>query len=486
MPQTQQGKNWKAILLGSLVISAMCLGGGFLSAAQGTAGHTFPKGKQPVRNHPLQKERQGLTSLVQRLDAVFVEGARLPGLRGKRIENIRLLADREGRLQPIPFQVDEYRPDGSLVLTGGKGASKDTDPLFDHNDVLMFMARDTGVRTPMTGGQDAAFLQVEIQVTDPVDGSMGWIYLSCSQDPPTASPHTYVRYTIKEGEIDRVDTRGYSIPYPWGAYYSDTMLLYPVSNRHGVDFMDRLKTRGLFTCFFSIIKLRLSEEKMGAEVVGFRCGPIRLVRRVKYWADLGLGLRSPSFLADIIYYDFFMNAPVTTRIPVRLDLFFTKAFGELGSDYTKEAYGMTFKNSNNPEGTLIDGRMSPQEKRLDLDFDEWRLTTGVQGTFFRGALPENDMMAQVDVELAYVDDITVPDPPEAEPGQVGHIYDRVNVINVKPGVYKSDIVFLVPPDYRPGDEKLYLEWERQPLDVEIRLLSNHAAEPSIASKEFGE
>jgi len=433
----------------------------------------------------LQKERLCLTSLLRRVDVVFVEGARLPDVCGRRIENIRLFANRGGHLQPIPFQADEYKPDGSLVLTGGRAASKDPDPLFDDNDVLMFMAKDVGQRNSVGKGNETVSPQVEIEVADPVDGSMGWVYLSCSQKPLPESPDTYVRYTIKEGEIDKVDTTCYSILYPWGAYYSDTMYLYPFSNDHCVDFLDRLKTRGFFSCFFSIIKLRVSEDKMGAEVMGFRCGPIRIVRRVKYWADLGLGLRSPSFVADIIYYDSFLNAPVTTHIPVRLDLFFSKAYGEIGTDYTKEAYGMIFKNSNNPEGTLIDGRMSPQEKRLDLSMDAWRLITGSQGTFFRGALPKNDMMSQVDVTLMYVDDITIKDPPESEPGQVGHIYDRVDVLKVKPGVYKSDIVFLIPPDYRTGDEKLYLEWERLPLRVKIQPVCGKA-EPSMISRGAGE
>ena len=451
-----------------LFLAILLLDGGLYSNGFGEPGIIPAAAKQRVLDEIVQNDPP-VASVFKRLDVIFIEGSRIPWLCGKKIEDVRVYSFRKEGLKPIPFQIDEYKPDGSLVLTGGKKATEDPDPLFDANDLLMFLARDLGdkaLSTPLPAMCPA--VDLEIQATDPLDGSKGWAYLACRPNLLPLSPVSYVRYTIKDGEIDNIDTRYYSIHYPWGAYYSDTMFLYPKTACQGVDFLDRLKTRGRFTMFFSIIKIDISEEKMGAKVVGYRSGPIRVVRRVGYWADLGLGLRSPSFLADIIYYDSFMNAPITTKIPVHLDLFFSKAYGEIGTDYNREAYGMMFKNSNNLEGVLIDGRMSPQEKRLDLNMDVWRLITGSQGTFFRGKLPENDMISQVKVNLVYVDDIDREDPPEGEPGQVGHIYDRVDIIGLKPGTYKTDIVFLVPPDYEPGDENLYLEWEKTPLCVEVQ------------------
>jgi hypothetical protein len=110
--------------------------------------------------------------------------------------------------------------------------------------------------------------------------------------------------------------------------------------------------------------------------------------------------------------------------------------------------------------------MSPQEEHLDLSMDDWRLVTGTQGTFFRGKIPENEITPQVKMTLDYVDDISRNDPPECENGQVGHVFDRMDVLKVKPGVYKTDIVFLIPPEYRPGDEALYVQWESHPLKVD--------------------
>ncbi len=86
--------------------------------------------------------------------------------------------------------------------------------------------------------------------------------------------------------------------------------------------------------------------------------------------------------------------------------------------------------------------------------------------------------------LEYVDDISRSDPPECEPGQVGHVFDRVDVLKVKPGVYKTDVVFLIPPDYRPGDEVLYLEWEKNPLQVNVEQVGPASVtSPSMAATQ---
>jgi hypothetical protein len=421
---------------------------------------------------PRLEEEDLVPMIERRLEAVQVEGAQLPALLGREIQDIRVFAARGKSLVPIPFQIDERDRKGNLVLPEGVNRTSDPDPLFDENDLILFEARDLGsmVYAPVTAKGDP--LTVSLKVVDPLDGSAGWAYVLASPNPPPPDPWSYVRYTVREGKVDNVDTPHYSIRYPWGAFYSDVLYLYPPSGGPGLDVVDRLKARGSFTLFFSLIKLKLTEDQMHARLAAYRVGPIRVVRRLEYWADFGLGVRSPQFVADITYYDTLLEAPITTKIPVRLDLFCSQAYGEVGTDYNRNAYGMVFRNSNNPDGTLIDGRMSPQELHLDLDPDEWRVTTGEQGTFFRGRIPENEITPQVKVSLVYVDDIRCPDPPEDEPGQVGHVYDRVDVREVKPEVYKNIARFMIPPDYRPGDEKTYLAWEKSPLRVEVEDLTS--------------
>jgi hypothetical protein len=310
----------------------------------------------------------------------------------------------------------------------------------------------------------------EIVAQDPLDGSRAWGYIVFSQEPVQASQTDYVHYTIEKGKTDAVATQHYSIHYPWGQFYTSNCTIPPSSGGTGENFLDRFKARGTFMAFFSLVTVSITEDRMGSEVVAHIDGPIRVIRRVAYWANIGFGIRSTSFEADITYYASFVQSPLTVRVPVRLDLVLSQAYTDIGIDYNHRAYGMMFINSNNPDGTIIDGRMSPQEDALDLTMDEWRLATGPQGTFFRGAVPQCDFVSQVTISPHYIDDFRIPDPPEDEPGQIGHVFDRIDMIHLRAGVYHMELKFFVQPNYQPGDEKKYLAMEKAPLKVTARTL----------------
>jgi hypothetical protein len=209
---------------------------------------------------------------------------------------------------------------------------------------------------------------------------------------------------------------------------------------------------------------------MGSKVIAYIDGPIRVTRHVAYWATIGFGIRSTSFEADITYYASFIRSPLTMRIPVKLDLFASEARTDIGTDYNRHGYGLVFINSNNPDGAIIDGRMSPQEEALDLSMDEWRLVAGPQGTYFRGPIPKSELLNQVKISLHYVDDYHIPDPPENEPGHIGHVFDRIDFTHVKPGMYQLEPFLYFPPHYHAGDQDKYLNMENAPLEIAIRTL----------------
>ena len=413
-------------------------------------------------------ETGGRTAIPRVSDVISLEGRSLPAFLGRSRQGIRLLALRGGRLEPIPFQIDEQDAEGRPVLPGGPQATADPDPSFDANDLLLFMAHDLGDRlSPGAQGSVGALVH-EIEVTDPTaDGAKGWAYALWDVDPPPPCDRDYVRYNFEEGRTDDVDAQHYSIHYPWGQYYPDTIFIPEESGGTGVDFIDRFKARGTVKLFFSLMSIRVTEDRMETRVAAYTDGPIRVIRRVEYWANLGLGIHSPSFEADIIYYAAHVESPITARIPVRLDLFVSKVFSDIGTDFNRHAYGLVFRNSNNPDGTLVDGRMSPQEQSLDLSQDDWATVAGPQGAFFWGPMTSGERADQVSPTLHYVDDYTRPDPPEAEPGQIGHAFSRTEITHLRPGVYRFDVVFYIPPHFKPGDEQDFVKWLATPLEAVV-------------------
>ncbi len=117
-------------------------------------------------------------TLDRRYDPVIVPGDLLPCLWGLPIDDLRLFFYDNGRYSVIPFQVDERDPEGRMVFPQGKVASRDADNgLFDYNDELVFMAKDTGGRGPEKGWVELGSGGMEILVSDPMDHSKkGWVY----------------------------------------------------------------------------------------------------------------------------------------------------------------------------------------------------------------------------------------------------------------------------------------------------------------------
>jgi hypothetical protein len=409
-------------------------------------------------------------TLLRDPDVVTLEGRRLPSMVGRPLGEIRVVALRDDRIVPIPFQIDERKADGTLVYPFGPKATRDENPLFDENDLLLFMARDTGDRLSADSLAELGPDAQEIEVSDPlVAGSRAWAYVTTAAAERGLSPVRYVQYTYDEvRKIDNIDAQHYSIHFPWGEYYSDTFFVPVSSGGDGTNFIDRFKARGTFDLLLSLVSVRITEDRMGCRVLSYIAGPIRVVRHVGYWANIGLGIRSTSFEADITYYAAFMYAPLTMRVPVRMDLVFSHAYADIGTDYNRRAYGLMFINSNNPDGTIIDGRMSPQEQALDLSMDEWRLVTGPQCTVLRGRVPRCELTQQVEISLRYVDDYKLDDPPESEPGQIGHIYDRGDVTRLRPGLYKTEITLYMPPHFHLAELERYLNVERAPVEVLVR------------------
>ena len=58
-----------------------------------------------------------------------------------------MYAESGGILKPVPYQIDERRPDGDFAFPFGPRPSFDDDRgIFDDNDELVFMVKDVGGR----------------------------------------------------------------------------------------------------------------------------------------------------------------------------------------------------------------------------------------------------------------------------------------------------------------------------------------------------
>jgi len=142
---------------------------------------------------PAQVEK----TMTRTQDFIVIHGAKIKKNLNKKIDTLSLLAKVNGKIEPIPFQVDEINEDGEWVLpqfppymekSSYKVDKDDDDGHLDENDELVFMIRDAGDRITETEYSEVAQTVDEIMLVDPVEDGRSWVYLcSFSSDPPSGA-----------------------------------------------------------------------------------------------------------------------------------------------------------------------------------------------------------------------------------------------------------------------------------------------------------
>ncbi len=406
--------------------------------------------------------------------AAEIRGDAITVVEGTPIASLRLYAARNGLVQVIPFQIDERDPEGRYVVPEGPRACQDTDKgLFDYNDELVFMAADAGDRVSpqlLPQGVDA---WAEIEISDPLRPSdRAWVYLCAFKgQPPPLSPIRYVHY---RADKEQIYSDHYKIGYrPGYSLYSD--LFYPQGDgSFGPDLMDRIKIRIEVKFLFSVIRVHRNEDDFKAQVVGWKEGPIRVLRDVESYVRVLFKLSSPSVFAVTEYYPYHMYTPLRLTIPFDLKWVFSK-FGI--SDWYWKFYGdlpgleggLMYSNRN-LKGVPITSSQDQSGQNFDTKYLVWGYATkeGVGTWFCNLVIPDPGYQyvrcyLNIDQRHAY--------PPEDVPGEVAG-GALVNFKDVDPflwtflskGTYELGLeTFFPPPGFPPEGVEEWLEIRQFPL-----------------------
>jgi hypothetical protein len=416
----------------------------------------------------------GKKSLLRTVDPVLVQGNDLGRVQGLPVEGFRLFSSSGGRMAPVPFQIDEVDAEGLFVLPEGKdpnrdkgrrGKEEEQDQRLDGNDELVFMASDLGDRACTEQGLAGAAQAVEIEVRDPRTGGTGWSYLMWFEDPPPPSPRDYVRYAREE---DRIHTEVFSLGYSPARdlVYTTYLSMTPRTGSPPVDIMDRINIRFWATIFLRSITFSRNEDDFVSEVIAYKDGPVRVMRRVANSMRLVMGIQSPKIIAYSVYYRDAIETPNVLSLPVSLGSVARSAGFEGGTDHNRNALGMRFFSSNNPQGVLVDGRMSPEELAMDFGDYKFTLLSGEPGQVLSLVRMGETIRDVLYKKLIYVDDMFGSNAPEDEPGTTPKIgFSLENLLALKRGTYTYNACFYFLSEYGPGREKAYLDVLDEPLRV---------------------
>jgi hypothetical protein len=263
------------------------------------------------------------------IDPIELTGKALPDLTGTEISQIRVFSYHDRQAMVIPFQIDQKNTGGDWVWDSSllkQGAEHDeaftyddADPpghaVFDDNDLLVFMAHDTGQRSETQAKELGADSIAEVEIADPLTGERCWVYVAHydSSEPPALSGIQYVRYLPAEHRV-----RGQEYEFRYSTEHNAVIDDLVVG---GLSIFDRNKLRGIVTAGIGFLNtdIEFNEESVQGVNVGYINGPIRVIKRSANYIRTGSGMESPSVNCDHFYYPWHSEVPmlISMSFPVQ-------------------------------------------------------------------------------------------------------------------------------------------------------------------------
>jgi len=415
-------------------------------------------------------------TLTRIYDPIVIEGKKLSSLLGSAIDRLSLMKWKEDKFLPIPFQIDEKLENGEYAFEQGEKAKKDSNPDFDANDELVFLAIDTGDRAPQKTYPEGAEKGLEIEIIDPLNKNRAWVYLFCFCQKAPRSDFDYVRFEVdwknKHKRVYSKDRFGYGLIMgsPTDAVYPDEFMVVLPDGKVMPDILDRQKIRGVIkTKFLFDIDFKfdvLTRSKLSA----WTDGQVRIIYRSDGYLKLGFFKFSGKGYSIITYYPNCLIWPMHIEVPFSLAPFI-KDFELAGyMDYNENVIpAYVYSESNpSPPKIILDGKTTQQEKSLDYTSEcSWILGYKDYGaTFNRLIFPEEWKMVKKTFFLRETLDRRAP--PEDDHGEiaVGYRFENFEKVLALEATYYQIYYFL--PKYEPDLEKELLNILDHLLQTEVK------------------
>jgi len=402
---------------------------------------------------------------LKRPDPVIIEGRYLPKIKGAKIDRIGVFVYRGDGWEPIPFQVDEKAAKGRrekprYVIP----PEADSNPTFDDDDELVFIARDLGLAAPSKDIPLKPKVSAEIAVTDPSSRVTGYAYVMVFDKPPDKASGDYVGWRAKRRLV--ISPGRYEVGYPKGdAFFFNKFAVPSANGGDGSDFVDTLKMRANARLVAQLFEYDITNSDWRNDLIGIKDGPVRVIRRVKVRVNSAL-FRVHKSVVDVIYYpDFFsMDVPVPMGMKYVPPLYQSDL--RLSLDLANDAPPMSFFNDRNlpaPE-FVADGVMTKAEKKLDNRSSKWLCLSGEPGTVLMRLDQKPGVKTHQD--LYYYDNSKKRDPPEEFPGHrgdSGFYISKLEDVKKSERVYK--LTFAFPSSGSIDKIVSYVSAWKEPLEV---------------------
>jgi len=436
-----------------------------------------------------------INTLKRVIDPIVIRMEELSLFQNGNIGPLRLMAVRNGAWEVIPFQIDEVDKKGEyiypVVYKNGSlresGAGKKPG-IVKPRDELVFISRDLGDQA--NPNQWPAGRGMEIEVRDPLDGGKGYAYLFHFPEPPKLSPRDYVgllpggKAVFTEEFVFGFNDPDHPAVFNLAAFY-DPEAPGDIERAMKRNLLDRLKIRATISFLLGKIRMDLSETDTKGRLQACLDGPVRVIKKYRNWVDLLPGIPSPSIDRLVFNYPNRIVLPNDMYLPFNPEAFITDGEITVALDFTRRAVGSYLFNPINEKPLLIDGKMSPEERKVSeftVDAIErispWILIFNdegaVLGRFFLSDKIWNEFRrlgpaSAFRYSFFYTDDAAAPDDPGLEPGKYGEFgFQGKGVANVPQGHYFINVVLFGKKGFKFGEESEFLKVDDAPLEITVR------------------
>lgn len=399
-------------------------------------------------------------------DTVELTPAILQGLNTTPVVQLGVLTLRDGKLVPIPFQVDE-RVGRKLVMLDGPEPFPDDKPgRFDWQDLIVFMACDAGERSTSEAlvaavGPDAGLhAWREVRIEDPLDHHAGYVYVVAAERPP----HTTQRYVEYDAARDIVRSAAYEIG---STNTLPTHLALSLGQPMTGNLLDGVRLRADAKLWPNLVQWSITERDGRHRMLAWRVGPVRVVRRTEHYVNIGLGINISAGTAHTYFTARGVYGPGSLKLPFSPSVFFSDITAFAGADM-RNFRGWRFHSGGAPAaGFSVDGTTDASERAFAGKGDWFVLEQKDRALLVQAVLSEN-LSAIVPLTPVYVDDAARTAPPEAEPGSVPLVGFRgAGLQKLQAGRYTFELRVAGIYPYHAGDEAQVLRQSAKPLTADV-------------------
>lgn len=387
-----------------------------------------------------------------------VEGQKVSFLAHRPVASLRAYAFHNGKPVPIPFQVDERDRRERWILDQGAKPGSDESPCeFDNNDVVVLMNRDLGARGTVTALPPGATMWGEIRV-GPETQPLGFAYLGsfAHPPPPSESEHPAARY---DPETDRVYAERYALefraPLPRHVAFVNHLGEFGENTVAGVHVVGEVRFVG------GLFALRRTDSDIQSELLNYRNGPVRAIRRAQYWIPLPLGFRTTGRVDLLFYRDFVEGtAQVKLKIPPSLVL----ADGELQTyfDFFR-LDGARLLLEGSPPSDPVNGHMTPAKQALHGRPARWAALRLPDGRIVLFVVRLEGALQKLEQQIYFEDTVRA----GSEGGQPLFGFQFSRVSRLETGTHRLSVFAAVLDAVSPEDVAAVAQFFLSPPEVSV-------------------